>query len=507
MTGPHHPHQPNGGWQAQPAPGQVQSQQQGRAQEQPRVQPMAQPQAYAGASARGGAYAASTTYAAQAAQAQAQAQAQAAAARQAATPADYDFRKGATPAEPPPPPVETKPGHPRAVRSGLGPLSIGQLVAWQVAGAATLLAYKIGDLIVAGVTAAVALILVSPTLIRYRGRWLYRWFGVWNRFRGRSHRAPATGEGAALDLLTFAEPTVSLRTEELDDREIALLAHRGGVCAVLELGPDDTALLSGEPVRLPSPVTLLPVADAHASPITAQLLVSITPAPVVGPGVVERSYRELTGGEVPAQRRSWLVMQAVRSADAYTDAELRPVLLSAVRRARRQMRMEKIQARVLDRDGLISAVNHLGRLSDANRGAAARRNGGQAVAPPPADPARPTGRETWRSSYVEEVPHTCRRVVTWPVRAWQPEELLLKLPTVGSVLSLAVTHNTITIADTEDVFVEVAFRLVAPDANALAGGDKALDQAVRAAGGRTERFDGEQVIGLAATLPLGGFLP
>ncbi|WP_305789938.1 type VII secretion protein EccE [Symbioplanes lichenis] len=407
--------------------------------------------------------------------------------------ADYDFRPGAAPAEPPPPAVVTKPGHPRLAKTALGALSLGQLLAWQLAAAAILAAYTLGNLVTTIAVAVVALLLVSPTLIRFRGRWLYRWFGVWLRFRGRPHRAPATGEGAALDLLGFAEPTVALDSVELDDRPVALLTHRGGLCAVLELGPEDTVLFAGEPVRLPSPVALLPLADAHAFPITAQLLVSVSPAPVVGPGVVERSYRELTGNEVPAERRSWLVLQAARTADAYADAELRPALLSAVKRARRHLRMDKVAARVLDRDGLVSAVTHLGRLSG--------------TPPRPAGPETPpTGRETWRAAWVEELVHSCRRVVHWPVRDWQPEEMLLKLPAVGSVLSVAVAHNPARVAEDESILVEVAFRLAAPDAGVLATGDQALDDAVRAAGGRTERYDGEQVLGLAATLPLGGFL-
>ncbi|WP_306205984.1 type VII secretion protein EccE [Actinoplanes sp. RD1] len=458
----------------------------------PYGQPAAQPQPAQGQAAPQPVLPA---YAGQARPAAAQAQARAqtvTAARPAAQPqADYDFRPGAAPAEPPPPAVVTRPGHPRLVKTGLGALSLGQLLAWQLAAAAVLAAYTLGNLVTTIAVAVVALLLVSPTLIRFRGRWLYRWFGVWLRFRGRSHRAPASGEGAALDLLGFAEPTVALDSVELDDRQVALITHRGGLCAVLELGPEDTVLFAGEPVRLPSPVAMLPLAEAHAFPITAQLLVSVTPAPVVGPGVVERSYRELTGSEVPAERRSWLVLQAARTADAYADAELRPALLSAVKRARRHLRMDKVSARILDREGLLGAVSHLGRLSAGKR---------------PDPEARPTGRETWRAAWVEEFVHSCRRVVHWPVRDWQPEEILLKLPAVGSVLSLAVTHNPARVAEDEAILVEVAFRLAAPDPGVLAAGDKALDDAVQAAGGRTERYDGEQVLGLAATLPLGGFL-
>ncbi|GAB1640896.1 type VII secretion protein EccE [Krasilnikovia sp. MM14-A1259] len=453
-----------------------------------------QSRAYASAAAAGQGSAAAATYAASSAQMSPAA---------SAAPAAYDFSRAAAAAAPPPPPVVTAPGHPRPVRTGSGALGIGQVLVWQVAAAAVLAAYHDGDMVVMAAVAAVAVALVAPTIVRFRGRWLHRWFGVWLRYRGRPRTAAVTGGAAALDLLIHAESSVAVTTMELDGHEAALLTHRGGLCAVLALGPDDNVLLGGEPVTLPSPVTLLPGAEAHAIPTTAQLLVSLRPAPVVGPGVVERAYRELTGGDVPAQRRSWLVLQATRTADAYADADLQPALISAVRRARRHLRMDQVEARVLDRDALGSAIGHLGGLSEVVRSAAGRR-GGRASAS--GDPARPTSREAWRSLAIDATAQSCHRVVRWPAGAWRPEDLLGKASAVGSVLSLAVAHGPAQAAAGDDVRIEVAFRLIAPDPATLAAGERVLEDAVRAAHGRTERLDGEQVDGLAATLPFGGFL-
>lgn len=390
-----------------------------------------------------------------------------------------------------PTPVAVR-ARPRRLRRTFGTFLVVQILCWQLAGAAVLAAYRAAPLAAAAV-GAVLLPLLVPTVIRRRGRWLYQWAGLWLSFRTRRHQMALSGDSAALDLLTFAEETASLQTLDVDGRDIALLAHRGGLCAVFELGPDDTVLLVGEAVKLPSPATLLPAPDPQKPQVAAQLLVSLTPAPVVaaGLGLVARSYLELSGGEVPADRRAWLVLQAVRSPEAYADADLRPALAAAVRRARRQLRQDKVSARLLDRDELLAAVSHLARLS------APVTEAGPQPAP---------GRETWRAWWIGNAPQTSRRLVDWPAEPWELDALLLRMPAVGSVLSVAVARDPARAVGGENLTVEVAIRLAAHDPSALGQGDTALEAAIRSGGGRTERLDGEQIDGLVATLPFGGFL-
>lgn len=481
--------------------------------------PQAQPPAlgYAGAPAPARAYASApapsrgyasapaparsyTAYGAAAAAAPVAAAAQVAAPARAGHGVQAEAREPASAAQPStsatPARAASAPAEPRRSRSGSGAFHVAQFLSWQIAGAAVLAAYRAG-LAAAVVVAGLALPLLVPTLIRWRGRWLYRWLGLWLRFRTRRHQVPATGTSQALDLLTFAEESVALDSVEIDGRDIALLAHRGGLCAVFELGPDDDALLVGEPVALPSPAALLPAADAQTPPVTAQLLVSITSAPLVfGLGAVDRSYRELAGGEVPAHRQAWLVLQGVRTPDAFADGELRPALVSAVRRARRQLRQERVAARLLDRDELLTAVAHLARLS-------APVTAGNVYG---TAPQKKIGRETWRAWWTEDTPQSCHRLVRLPAQPWQIDTLLRHLPTVGGVLSLAVARDRSRATAGDDLAIEVAFRLAATDLTTLGYSDQALDAAVRSGGGRTERLDGEQIAGLAATLPLGGFL-
>jgi type VII secretion protein EccE len=481
--------------------------------------------------------------AAQAAAAQAAA-AQEAAARAAAAQAAAGRGRQAQARESHPAATRPAPAEPRRSPTSRGALRVAQFLCWQIAAAAVLAAYRVG-MVAAVVVAAVALPLLVPMTIRVRGRWLYQWLGLWLRFRTRRHQVPATGGGPALDLLTFAEQSAALDSVELDGRDIALLTHRGGLCAVFELGPDEDALLVDEAVTLPSPAALLPAADEQTPPVSAQLLIAVSPAPLVaGLGAVDRSYRELSGGEVPAHRRAWLVVQGLRTPEAFTDPQLRPAVVSAVRRARRHLRQEKVAARLLDQDELLAAVAHLARLSapttaaNASNAAAGSPNpaagspNAAAGAPKPArnapnpvrnapDPAvdapaaanvygavppRKAARETWRAWWSEDAPQSCHRLVRRPTQPWHIDTLLRQLPAIAGVLSLAVTRDRSASTGGDDLAVEVAFRLAAADLTALGNGDRALDAALRSRGGRIERLDGEQVSGLAATLPLGGFL-
>ncbi|WP_123604295.1 type VII secretion protein EccE [Micromonospora sp. Llam0] len=389
---------------------------------------------------------------------------------------------------------------PRRVRPGTGPFAIGQLVYWQLAATVLLAAYQRGP-VVALVTAAALALLLAPTVVRLRGRWLYQWMAVWLRYRLRPRRLPAGGGNRAAGLLRFVEPTAMVDDVTVSGRTMATISHRGGVCAVLELDPADGSLFVGSALSLPSPAALLPAADPAAPPISVQLLVQVAAAPRAhtGRGLVERSYRELTGGDVPARRRAWLVLQVMRTPDGYTDRELAPALVSSVRRVQRQLKQDRVPARLLGGDELLAAVGYLAQLPS-------RQDGGNVYG---TASNRVAGEETWQAWWSGEVPQVCRRLLRWPELPWQLDDVLRQLPMVDTVVSVAVArepgHPTETAAG--DVTVSAAVRLTAADVTTLAAGDQALTDAVRERGGLTERIDGEHVRGLAATLPLGGFLP
>jgi type VII secretion protein EccE len=388
---------------------------------------------------------------------------------------------------------------PRRLRPSTGPFALGQLIYWQLALTTLLAAYQRGP-VTAAVAAAVLVPLVAPSVIRLRGRWLYQWMAVWLRYRLRARRLPAGGGDRAADLLRFVEESAWVGTIEVGTRTAGTISHRGGLCSVLELDPADGSMFVGAALSLPSPATLLPPADPDTPPMTVQLLVQVAAAPraSTGRGLVERSYRELTGGEVPAHRRAWLVVQTVRTPDGYTDAVLAPVLASAVRRVQRQLKQERTPARLLGRDELLAAVGYLAQLPGQPDGGGLYGTASERVA----------AQETWQAWWSGDVPQVCRRLLRWPELPWQLDDVLKQLPMVSTVVSVAVTREPAhpTQAGPREVTVSAAVRLTAADLTALASGDEALTEAVRERGGRTERIDGEHARGLAATLPLGGFL-
>ncbi|WP_341718059.1 type VII secretion protein EccE [Micromonospora sp. FIMYZ51] len=384
--------------------------------------------------------------------------------------------------------------HRRQLR--VGGIHVAQLVAWQAGVAAVLAATPRGVPLTVAVAVAV-LLLLAPTMVRRRGRWLYEWLAVWWGYRGRRRHLDATGPAgavgvdhvnAAWQLLTHLEGSVELDQVEIDDQPAVLLTHRGGLSAVLEVDPTEGALLMGAPQALPSPMSLLPAADPNTPPVAVQVLIQVTPAPRVGAAAVDRAYRELTGGEVPASRQAWVVLQAPRTPDFHADRDLRPALTAAIRRTRRQLRHDRVSARLLNRDEVLASVATLTHLTGA-----------------PAGGDRPLVREGWRSWSAQGTPQSCHRLLAWPDRAWEVDALLRGLPAAASVVSISVARQSGRPGDDEAV-LEVAFRLIGADATALDAADRALTEAIRSQGGRLQRLDGEHAYGVAATLPLGGFL-
>ncbi|MGC5054873.1 type VII secretion protein EccE [Micromonospora sp. DT48] len=369
----------------------------------------------------------------------------------------------------------------------VGGIHVAQLVAWQ-AGAAAVLAATPHGVPVTVAVAAVAVLVLAPTVVRHRGRWLHQWLAVWWAYRGRSRRLDGGGSDGPWQLLSQLESTVELDQVEIDDQPAVLLTHRGGLSAVLEVDPTEGALLMGAPQALPSPVALLPAADPKTPVVTVQVLIQVTPAPRARAAAVDRAYRELTNGGVPASRQAWVVLHAPRTPDFHADRDLRPALTAAIRRTRRQLRQERATARLLNRDEVLATVAQLTHLT------------GGAVGTDP-----PLARETWRHWSVQGVPQSCHRLLDWPSRAWELDPLLRGLPAAAGVVSISVARENDRPGD-DDALVEVAFRLIGTDSAALATADRALDQAIREHGGRLQRLDGEHAYGVAATLPLGGFL-
>jgi type VII secretion protein EccE len=301
---------------------------------------------------------------------------------------------------------------------------------------------------------------------RWRGRWLFRWVGIALR-HGSRPRALPPGAGAA-DLLTLVEPGARVVGAELGGRGYGLVEDEYGVTAVLELG-DPATLLSDAPLAVPSPVALLAGPD-----VRVQLLVAGAPAPALraAAGIPGTSYRQLTEGRLPAYQRALLAARVLR--DGRSDDDLRRTLASALRRLRRRLDKEQVPHRPLGTDATLAALAEL-----------AHHHPGAPV------------RESWSSLDAGGLRQATVRVTRLaglrPELAGQLVPRLLGLPAVGTTVSLAAAPPG----------AELVVRLAAPDPVALGTALQALRRLLGAAGLGAVRLDGEHLLGLAATLPLG----
>lgn len=369
---------------------------------------------------------------------------------------------------------------PAAATRSSGPLRrvrAGQVVATQVAVAGLGAAAGRGVPAVAAAT-AVGTALVLVTWSPLRGRWLFEWLGVWLRRVGRRRGlSPAASPAALLDL---AAPGAAVVPAELAGETAAVISDGHGLTAVLELG-DPAGMINDGVTVLPPLTALLPTTEPDTPPVRIQLVLAGSPGPVpgAGGGPAATSYRQLTEGRLLGHGRAVLAVRVLR-ADGWSDEEQRRALSSAVRKVRR--RLDPIGARAL---GAGAALRVLAEL--------AHHDGGQPV------------RETWPAMRLGGLVQATFRFRRWPDRGTEGNRRL-----VPRLLALPATATTVSIsagpsdaAGSAMVPVDLCVRLAAATAEELALATQALRRLVAAEGAPVHRLDGEQLDGLAATLPLG----
>lgn len=414
------------------------------------------------------------------------------------------------PAEPEPEPqagpaIATKPAPSRPTVAVFG-IRAGQLVSLELAVLAVALVYRERLNILIPVAVG-ALLLVAMTALRRHGRWLYQWLGLWLRYQTRHRRRRITGgedsrpEEVARTLLASVVRGAEIVPVEIDELEVALISHAGGLTAVLDVAPLDAGHVV-EPSRLLPPLpALLPTAEIGEPVVSAQVIVQSIPAPsFLGlDDSAAISYRELAGGIVPATRGCWLALQAQYVAEEFTAADLQGSVVRAVKRLQRRLRKSGLRARLLNRDEIAAELLSLARVNPAEvstTGGARRRR----------KLAIPAVQESWRTWSAGPQVHTTFRLRDWPdLGDAAGRELLDRLvhaPTLATTVSVAARS----LAAAEEVELEAAIRVTLPDGAAVESATKEIHEIVETIGGRIERLDGEQVFGVAATLPLGGFL-
>lgn len=380
----------------------------------------------------------------------------------------------------------------------------GQLVSWELALLTVALVYRERLSLLIPTTVA-ALLLIAVTSIRRRGRWLYQWIALWLRYRSRQRRRPVATDEAGPDevataLLAAVVRGAEIVAVEIEEADVALISHAGGLIAVLEVSPWEAGHVVEPSQMLPPLPTLLPPAEVGEPVISVQVVVQSIPAPNFA-GLADSaaiSYRELAGGVVPATRGCWLAVQAQHVAEQYTATGLQESVVRAVTRLQRRLRKSGLRARLLNRNEIASELLQLVRVD---------------ISAPPAKDGRRTGKtatpavqESWKTWSAGPQVHTTFRLLDWPDLA-EPagRELLDRLvhtPTLATTVSVAARQH----AAAEDVELEAAIRVTIPNAGVVDAVTQDIRAIVEGVGGRVERLDGEHVFGVAATLPLGGFL-
>lgn len=360
----------------------------------------------------------------------------------------------------------------RSVRHGpVARLRTGRLVATQVAAVAVLAGALAGTGALAAAVAT-AIVLLSLVWLRPRGRWAYAWLATAVRYASRRHGAPSGGPAA---LLAFVAPDARVEAAGPPGEELAVIADGHGMTAVLELG-DPGGLLAEDLPPLPRLTSLLPTEDTGHPPVRVQLVLTGTPAPAAraGSGPPAMSYRQLTDGRLPAHGRALLALRVLRS-EEWTDDDLRQALASLVRRLPR--RLGRLPARPL---GAAAAVGAIAELAH--------------------DDGRTPIRESWASLRIGGLAQAGFRIERLPD---QRAEASCRL--IAGMLAAPAAATTVALAagpDPDATGIDV--RVAATDSAGLATAAHALRRLVSAEHGRLHRLDGDQLDGLAATLPLGG---
>jgi len=413
--------------------------------------------------------------------------AQAQAAARAAAAADRDPADRPTGARATAPPVRPRTPRTPGARTLPGGLRTGQLVAVEAAAVAVLAVHRQPPALLVPV-AVVALVVVLLALVRRDGRWGYEWADLWLRHRaGRSRHVLAADAEPAARADGVLDAVVSggwLDQLDLDGVPAALWTHAGGLTVAIEVSSVDPLPFLATRQELPPVTSLLPAADEGGSRFTVQVLEQTLLPPAGGQDPAALSHQELTGGTVPALRRCWVALQVVRS-PADEDAQaLRTDLSNATRRVLRRLRRAGLRAVPLGPDDAVAGL--LGLVGARST-------------------ARPEIVDGWRTWGAGD--RSCTSfVLQLPAGADAAEALA----DVRSRASAAGVSTTVALAarrvDETGLDLQVTVRAVLAGSADLDVVTRALADPAGAAGATLRRLDGEQAAGVAATLPLGGFL-
>jgi type VII secretion protein EccE len=252
---------------------------------------------------------------------------------------------------------------PRRQRENLGPVHVTQLIIVEAVTVGILAVLTHGTLTVV-LAVVVGLALLVLTLGRRRGRWLAQArLLAWQFRRRRRAMATLTGDDPRLAGLRVLAPGFAVEDVALaDGSRVGVARDEAGWFAAV-------AVSEGASASLDAVVAAL--AEAEQPGAILQLVTHTVPAPSVEthPSLAVASYHELLtslGHEpVPAERETWLAVRldartfAADLLDHRADpGSAPPLVASLARRVGRALRRAGVSYRLLDADGLVSAMAH-----------------------------------------------------------------------------------------------------------------------------------------------------
>ncbi|MFI5934859.1 type VII secretion protein EccE [Actinoplanes sp. NPDC051494] len=345
----------------------------------------------------------------------------------------------------------------------------------QVAAAAVLIGAVNGPIaLAAGVF--VAIVTLSLTWIRLRGRWAFEWIGTATRYSGRRHVVSVDTTSTAL--LEFVAPGSHIEQTELAGDPAAIIVDSHGLTAILELG-DPTGMLAEDVSAVPSPAGLLPPAGTDHPPCRIQVLLTGAPAPSLraGGGTPANSYRQLTEGRLLGYSRALLAVRVLR-AEGWSDEDLHRALSGLVRKLLR--RLAPTPARPLGETAALRVIAELAH-----------------------DDGVGTAQESWPGLQVGGMSQATFRLSRWPdLRIETSQRLvarMLSLPAAATTVALGAGPRAVVGKSTA---IDLTIRLAAPDAASLSVATQALRKLLANERAAARRLDGEHLDGLTATLPL-----
>lgn len=312
------------------------------------------------------------------------------------------------------------------------------------------------------VVACCGAVLHAFATARVRGLALWQWVAVAVRFllRDRAADLPADDPGAAV--LGMIRPRARCAHTMIGDAQAFLVSDEHGVGAVLR--PESSGRDPGPPVLTPR--DLLPGGDDEQ-----QLAYAVQVTHHVG---VDRSQPP----------RVWLTLQALRTAEVYTEDDVRAALANVVRRVRRRLRRAGVPFRTLTEQ---ETLGSFAALAHANAG-------------------RGRVREEWWQWHSGPVRHTTFRLDGWSALSQQGAArlvrwLLAAAPDTAVTVSCTAHHDPA--APGGEPVVAAVLRIATNRPEALAAAVTDVGRLAEEVGVTLNRLDGRHALGVAATLPAG----